>query len=96
MYDFVTNCMLIPEHQLVVFRKTTATTTLAMKKSFQKHQILESLNDLDQAQTEDVLKYIKGIVNRTREESRYELFSKRQAMMQIRQALKQTRNLQGQ
>ena len=66
-----------------------------MKKLFQKHQILESLNDLDQAQTEEVLKYIKGIVDRNQERSRYEVFSKRQAMMQIRQALKQTRNLQG-
>jgi hypothetical protein len=65
-----------------------------MKKIQQNQQILESLNDLDQAQTEEVLKYIKGIVDENRERSRYEVFSKRQAMMQIRQALKQNRNLQ--
>jgi hypothetical protein len=66
-----------------------------MKKLFQKHQILESLNELDQSQTEEVLRYIKRMVNQTRERTHYEGFSKKQAMMQIRQALMQTRKMQG-
>jgi hypothetical protein len=77
----------------LIYVSTIATTT-AMKKLFQKHQILESLNNLDQAQTEQVIAYIKGIVDRKAEQTRYEGFSRNQAMMQIRQALKRTRSAQ--
>jgi hypothetical protein len=65
-----------------------------MKKLFQKHQILESLDDLDQAQTEQVLQYIKRLADVHRSESHYEVTSKREAMQQIRQALTNQKTLQ--
>jgi hypothetical protein len=65
-----------------------------MKKLFQKHEILESLDNLDHAQTEEVIAYIKSLVNRKTEETRFEGFSRNQAMMQIRQALKRPRGVQ--
>jgi hypothetical protein len=52
----------------------------------QKHQILESLNSMDQAQAEKVLEYIKGLMATPREGSRYQKL-KREAMKEIRQAL---------
>ena len=51
-----------------------------------KHQILESLDSLDQAQTEKVLEYIKGLVNPSKEAMGYKRL-KREAMKEIRQAL---------
>jgi len=53
----------------------------------QKHQILESLDSLDQRQTEEVLEYIKGLLNDPRTEADYKKF-KRDALKEIRQALK--------
>jgi len=51
-----------------------------------KHQILESLDSLDQAQTEKVLEYIKGLVTPSKEATGYKKL-KREAMKEIRQAL---------
>lgn len=51
-----------------------------------KHQILESLDALDQAQTEKVMDYIKGLLTASRDDARY-LQLKRKAMNEIRQAL---------
>ena len=58
----------------------------------QKFQILESLDSLDQAQTRQVLNYIKDLQNRTGQELHQKI--KREAMLQIRQALatNRTRN----
>ena len=58
----------------------------------QKHQILESLNSLDQAQAEKVLEYIQGLMTPPREGSRYHKL-KREAMKEIRQALSKGRKL---
>ena len=55
----------------------------------QKHKILESLDSLDQAQTEKVLNYIKGMTQPLRNEQQI----KREAMKQIRQALGNSRTL---
>lgn len=57
-----------------------------------KHQILESLEDLDQAQTEKVLDYIRGLVKVTRDDRRYQSM-KRAALQEIRQALGNGRKL---
>jgi len=57
-----------------------------------KHEILKSLDSLDQVQTEKVMEYIKGLVGSTRNETYYRLF-KREAMKEIRQALNQRRNI---
>ena len=48
-------------------------------------QILESLNSLDNTQTEKVLNYIKGLVNGTDKQNNHRI--KREAMKQIRLAL---------
>jgi hypothetical protein len=59
-----------------------------MRNIHHKHQILESLNSMDQAQMESVLKYVKGILEKpASSETDYERF-KRNAMREIRQALK--------
>ncbi len=63
-----------------------------MTTATQKLQILESLNALDQSQTEKVLAYIKDMLVSSRDESQYKRF-KREAMKEIRQALKTDRNL---
>jgi hypothetical protein len=63
-----------------------------MKSIHQKHEILESLDALDQVQAEKVLTYIKALlVNQIEQDSR-EQRAKREAMMQIRQALGATRS----
>ena len=51
-----------------------------------KHQILESLNAMDQAQMDAVLKYVNAILQKPEPETSYEKF-KRNAMKEIRQAL---------
>ncbi len=51
-----------------------------------KHEILESIQNLDQAQTEKVLDYIRGLVKVTRDDAKYQTL-KRQALKEIRQAL---------
>jgi tellurite resistance protein len=63
-----------------------------MTTATQKLQILESLNALDQSQSEKVLAYIKDMLVSSRDESQYKKF-KRAAMKEIRQALKTDRSL---
>jgi hypothetical protein len=58
----------------------------------QKHQILESLDALDQTQTDKVLDYIKGLLSPKKDEPNYQSF-KREALKEIRQALNKKRNL---
>ena len=50
-----------------------------------KHQILESLNSLDQVQADKVLEYIKGLLYSSDDEAHKNL--KREALKEIRQAL---------
>jgi hypothetical protein len=57
-----------------------------------KHQILESLEDLDYAQTEKVLDYIRGLIKSSRDDARYQLL-KREALKEIREALGNGRKL---
>jgi len=57
----------------------------------QKHQILESIEALDQTQAEQVLAYIKGLVM-PRDEAGHRKF-KREAMKEIRQALGKNRKM---
>jgi hypothetical protein len=57
-----------------------------MTNIHQKHEILESLNSLDQAQAEKVLEYIKALVTPSKEAMGYKRL-KREAMKEIRQAL---------
>ena len=49
--------------------------------------ILQSLDTMDQVQMEEVLKYIKGLLNNANETG-YRAF-KKEAMKEIRQALRQ-------
>ena len=63
-----------------------------MTTNSQKNRILESLEALDQSQAEKVLDYIKGLVQTTREDARYQKL-KRAAMKEIRQALGKGRKL---
>ena len=58
----------------------------------QKHQILESLDALDQNQTEKVLSYINGLMSVPREDAHYQKL-KREAIQEIRQALGKGRKL---
>jgi hypothetical protein len=51
-----------------------------------KHQILESLNSMDQTQMEKVLNYVRSIAQQSSAETAYERF-KKNAMKEIRQAL---------
>jgi len=57
-----------------------------------KLQILESLDALDQTQSEKVLAYIKSMLAPPQDESQYKRF-KREAMKEIRKALKTDRSL---
>ncbi len=58
----------------------------------QKLRIMESLDALDQTQSEKVLAYIRSMVNNQRDEDQYKRF-KREAMKEIRKALKTNRSL---
>jgi hypothetical protein len=58
----------------------------------QKHQILASLDSMDQGQTEKVLEYIKSIMYSKKKEASQK-YLKREAMKEIRQALGDDRNL---
>lgn len=58
----------------------------------QKHQILASLDSMDQGQTEKVLEYIKSIMYSKKNEASQN-YLKREAMKEIRQALGDDRNL---
>jgi tellurite resistance protein len=62
-----------------------------MNSVTRKLQILESLNALDQTQTEKVLAYIKDMLTPS-DESQYKR-NKREAMKEIRQALSRERRL---
>jgi len=52
-----------------------------------KLAILQSLDSMDSVQMEEVLKYIKGILNTTTRTVSYQVF-KNEAMKEIAQALK--------
>ena len=52
----------------------------------QKHQIIDSLNSMNQAQMEKVLQYVKSVINTGKEASSYEHF-KQNALIEIRKAL---------
>jgi len=57
----------------------------------QKHAILESLDSLDQSQTEKVLAYIKGLLYSSQDEAAHQKL-KREALKEIRRALGKGRN----
>lgn len=61
-----------------------------MKSIHQRHQILESLNSMDQAQTEKVLDFIKRMRNYPPQETAQQVL-KREALKQIRQALQENK-----
>jgi hypothetical protein len=63
-----------------------------MTSYYQRHQILASLDGLDQRQTEKVLEYIRSLQGAGREESQHQKV-KREAMKEIRMALGQDRTL---
>ena len=73
------------------FKFILITTTTVMNSVTEKLQILESLNALDQTQTEKVLAYIKDMLTPS-DESQYKR-NKREAMKEIRQALSRERRL---
>ena len=54
--------------------------------TYKKHQIVESLHSMDQAQTEKVLAYVKTLLHTSPHETAYERF-KKNALREIRQAL---------
>jgi hypothetical protein len=61
-----------------------------MNAIHQRHQILASLELMDQAQREKVLSYIKGLLHYpTRENAQEKL--KKEGLKQIQQALKETK-----
>ena len=62
-----------------------------MTTTTKKNQILENLASLNQNQADDVLKYIKNLVT-SRDEDSYKNF-KREALKEIRQALRKNRKL---
>lgn len=66
-------------------------TTTNMKHS-PKLAILQSLDAMDQVQMEEVLQYIKGLLNQPERTEDYQSF-KREALKEIRQALR--KNKQG-
>ena len=85
------------EHQANDWRRISVQYTVnhyKMNRLFQKHRIMESLNDLDHAQTELVLDYIRRLARVKREERTLTAPLKREAMLQIRQALGKGRGLQ--
>lgn len=61
-----------------------------MTTTNQKQEILQSLSNLDAAQSEKVLTYIRGLLSGHRNEVHYQML-KRQAMKEIGQALGQMR-----
>ena len=70
----------------------TITTTYTMTTVTQKLRIMESLDALDQTQSEKVLAYIRSMLNASHNEDHYKRF-KREAMKEIRKALKTDRSL---
>jgi hypothetical protein len=63
-----------------------------MTSYYQRHQILASLDGLDQRQTEKVLEYIRVLQGAGRDESQHQKV-KREGMKEIRMALGQDRTL---
>jgi len=63
-----------------------------MTSFYQRHQILASLDGLDQSQTEKVLEYIRSLQGTGKNESHHQKV-KRQAMKEIRLALGHDRTL---
>ena len=59
-----------------------------------KLAILQSLDSMDSVQMEEVLKYIKGILNQTNRTVSYQVF-KSEAMKEIANALKNTTSSTG-
>jgi hypothetical protein len=84
---------MVVEHQVFDLRYLYCqTTTTRMTTINQKYQIVESLNSLDQMQTEKVLEYIKGLMYASQSEASHQQL-KRQALKEIRQALGKGRKL---
>ena len=75
---------LTPETQVIDFRYLQYNHTI-MKTINQRHQILESLSALDNAETEKVLDYIKNLLYSKNDLRRQVLKSR--ALTEIRQAL---------
>lgn len=63
-----------------------------MTSATQKLRILESLDALDQSQSERVLAYIRNLLAASQDENQYKRF-KREALKEIRKALKTDRSL---
>jgi hypothetical protein len=63
-----------------------------MTENNRKHQILESLDSLDQTQAEKVLEYIKGLLYSSMDEASHKKL-KRAAIKEIQQALSNKRKL---
>ena len=63
-----------------------------MTTTYQKLEILQCLNNLDAAQSEKVLNYIKGLLNVQQSESYYRNIRRYRAMKEIDQALGEARN----
>jgi hypothetical protein len=63
-----------------------------MTSFHQRHQILASLDSLDQSQTEKLLEYIRALQVKGKEEPHHQKM-KREAMKEIRLALGQDRML---
>jgi hypothetical protein len=61
-----------------------------MKRIHHRHQILESLDSMDQTQTEKVLDFIKRMQSYPPQETAQQVL-KREALKQIRQALRENR-----
>jgi hypothetical protein len=74
---------LVSETQWVHLRITSIATTTNMTSINQKHEIMQSLETLDQSQTSMVLQYVKSLVHPAADDQRI----KQEALRQIRQAL---------
>jgi hypothetical protein len=61
-----------------------------MNAIHQRHQILASLEVMDQAQREKVLSYIKGLLHYPAKENAHDKL-RREGLKQIQQALKETK-----
>jgi hypothetical protein len=63
-----------------------------MTTTYQKMEILRSLNNLDAAQSEKVLNYIKGLLFVQQKEFYHQNIKRHRAMKEIGQALSQAGN----
>jgi hypothetical protein len=75
------------ETQALNFRYLHCSQPLRKMIQSPKLAILQSLDGMDQVQMEEVLKYIKSVLNQPQRTSSYQSF-KREAMKEIRQALR--------